>query len=116
MSDSLPIDMDRINDATGGDEEFLAELVAIFLDDAQLRLEEIKGAVDSGDPSELKKTAHKLKGSSANMGANGLMNISKEMENMGSAGEVDGADTHYEALVVEFARVKDALEKLMAGG
>ena len=115
-TDGLPIDLDRINDATGGDEEFLAELVAIFLDDAELRLQEIKGAVDSGDPTELRKTAHKLKGSSANMGANGLMSISKSMEDLGASGAVSGAQTHYAQLVSEFSRVRIALEKLVTEG
>lgn len=115
-TDSMPIDLDRINDATGGDEEFLAELVAIFLEDAELRLEEIGGAVRSGDPGELKKTAHKLKGSSANMGASGLMAISKDIEDMGTSGVVAGADARYEDLVAEFGRVKNALEKLATPG
>ena len=81
-----PIDLERIHDATGGDEEFLAELVEIFLEDAELRLEEIRGAVEAADPTELRKTAHKLKGSSANMGANGLMGLAKTLEDMGHQG------------------------------
>lgn len=114
-NDSFPIDMERINDATGGDEEFLAELVDIFLEDAELRLDEIQGAVNSGDPDELRKTAHKLKGSSANMGANGLMSIAKILEDMGAQGVVQGADTHMTGLTTEYARVKVALEQLVAG-
>ena len=113
--DSVPVDLERIHDATGGDEEFLAELVEIFLEDAELRLDEIRGAVVSGDPTELRKTAHKLKGSSANMGANGLMSLAKALEDIGATGSMDGANIHVDGLDVEYARVKEALEKLIAG-
>lgn len=112
----LPIDIERINEATGGDAEFLSELVEIFLEDAELRVDEIKGAVASGDPTELKKTAHKLKGSSANMGANGLMSVAKTLEEMGNSGAVSGADGHLDFLAEELIRVKSALEKLVAEG
>ncbi|MBX2810550.1 MAG: Hpt domain-containing protein [Myxococcales bacterium] len=114
-TNGLPVDMERINDATGGDEEFLAELVEIFLEDAELRLDEIQGAVNSEDPDELRKTAHKLKGSSANMGANGLMSIAKILEDMGASGVVRDASTHMEGLTAEYARVKIALEQLVSG-
>lgn len=115
-ADSKPIDFERINDATGGDEEFLAELVDIFLEDAALRVDEIHGAVASGDATELRRTAHKLKGSSANVGANGLMSLAKELEDIGCAGNVGPAQTYLEGLNHELARVKGALVELVADG
>lgn len=116
MSANSPIDFDRIHDATGGDEEFLAELVEIFLEDAELRLEEIRNAIASEDPTELRSTAHKLKGSSANMGATQLTGIAKTLEDMGHSGQVDGADNHLDGLVSEYGRVKTELERLVAQG
>jgi HPt (histidine-containing phosphotransfer) domain-containing protein len=115
-SEVLPIDLERIHDATGGDPEFLAELVEIFLEDAELRLREIAGAVAAGDPGELRKTAHKLKGSSANMGADGLMSMAKSLEDMGHAGEMSVAETQLPHLEAELGRVRHALEALMAEG
>lgn len=116
MSGPSPIDFERIHDATGGDEEFLAELVEIFLEDAELRLQEIRTAVEASDPTELRSTAHKLKGSSANMGATQLMGLAKTLEDMGHAGEVNGADVHLTGLVSEYARVKAELERMVAEG
>lgn len=115
-SDALPIDLERIHDATGGDAEFLAELVDIFLDDAVERLEEIRHAVAAEDETEIRKTAHKLKGSSANMGATGLMRLAKSLEDMGMSGDVRDAASFVEGLDAEFARVKTALERLVAEG
>ncbi len=113
-AERMPINLERINDATGGDEEFLKELVEIFLDDAELRVQELASAISSGDLDEFGRTAHKLKGASANMGADGLFEMAKEMEHMdqsalGAAGAMIGE------LKVELARVTESLHKLVAG-
>ena len=114
VSTSGPLDLERIDDATGGDLEFLSELVEIFLEDADLRLEELEQACGSADPVEVRKTAHKLKGSSANIGAVGLMSIAKRLEEMGLASDLAGANDHLDTLRSEYARVKVALQQLVA--
>lgn len=108
-----PVDMDRIWDATGGDQEFLKELVEVFLDDAQLRIEELKTAVESRDGRELSRTAHKLKGSSANLGANGLWDLAKELEHLSAAGSISSAEPLMAALEHELARVRERLTEIV---
>ncbi len=108
-----PIDMERINDATGGDEEFLKELVEIFLDDAVLRIEELKSALQTGDPEEVGRTAHKLKGASANMGADGLTSYAKELEALTVVAKLQEAGPLMQGLETELTRVRSTLESLI---
>lgn len=109
---TAPIDRDRIDDATGGDLEFLKELVEIFLDDTKLRFVELNDELTKGDAEAIGRTAHKVKGSSANMGATVLMKRAHELEQMGKGGDISGAPEAVKALEAEFARVEAALTEL----
>lgn len=106
------IDIERIDDTTGGDKEFLAELVEIYLEDGQLRVNELGEALAAQDPDQLAKTAHKLKGSSANMGANDLMNLCQQLEALGRAGSLEGVSGILQEVQQEFVRVKKALIRI----
>jgi len=65
---------------TGDDPEFAAELLAVFIEDTAERLEHIQQALHQGDLSEVKKSAHHLRGSSANIGCFAMQAIAKDME------------------------------------
>lgn len=109
-----PIDYERIEDATGGDREFLEELVQIFLTDADERIEELKDALLKGEAESFSRTAHKLKGSSANMGAVRLTDIARDMESIGRSASLNGAVELMEPLQEELVRVRDTLRSMLA--
>ncbi len=113
MKMDSPIDYERIEDATGGDREFLEELVDIFLTDAEQRVEELKAAFSSGETDAVSRTAHKLKGSSANMGAVHLTNIARDMENLGKAESLHSAQELLEPLQAELIRVRRTLQNML---
>ena len=108
-----PIDYERIEDATGGDREFLEELVDIFLTDADERVEELKDALSKGEADTFSRTAHKLKGSSANMGAVRLTDIAKDMEQLGKTASLSGAEALMQPLQDELIRVRETLEQML---
>lgn len=66
----------------GGDDDpgLVTELIAMFLDDAPKRLAEIEGALANGDVKRLERAAHTLKSSAANVGAAGLSQLCREIE------------------------------------
>lgn len=111
---STVIDMDRINDAADGDVEFLRELVGVYLEDASEKLNELQQAIERSDAHRLGRTAHQLKGSSANMGAIHVSQIAKEIEMLGKANNIAGAKVLVEGLKVELARVVTELKQLTA--
>ncbi len=108
------IDRARIEDATGGDEEILRELVDIYLEDADLRLQELRAALTSADDDKFGKTAHKLKGSSANMGAMNVYDYAKELEHLGRDKRLDGAADILSTLEAEMERVRQVLVGMVA--
>ncbi len=75
-----PIDLKHFSITTGNDPEFAAELLGVFIADTEERLEHIQQALSGGNLAEIKKSAHHLRGSSANIGCFAMQAIAKDME------------------------------------
>jgi PAS domain S-box-containing protein len=95
-----------------GSDDLLEELAGIFLDDAPPRIDALKRALEDDDPVTLERSAHALKGSSANMGAHGMTALCDELQNLGSSGNLSGAADLISALEKEWERVRTELQKL----
>jgi len=83
--------LNDLRDLGGQDDPgLLAELIDIFLHDAPQRMAEIASGLKSGDLKTVERAAHTLKSSSANIGALGLSNICKRMEEIARERKSDG--------------------------
>lgn len=97
-----------------GEPDIVQELGGMFLDRAPGRIEVMKAALGKGDAETLKREAHNLKSSSANLGALRLSGIFKEIEAIGRSGDLQGARELMERVEVEFGWVRKALEMEIA--
>ena len=61
----------------------LGELIQLYLDDMPNRLDGIRTAIETQDSAALRREAHRLKGSSQQMGAMRLTTLCAELENFG---------------------------------
>ncbi len=90
-----------------GDPNIVSELISIYLEDSTARLFEINRTVAIGDPAQIRRAAHALRGSSANLGANALAALCALLEySTGTAGAAELAAR----IEVEFENVRAALE------
>lgn len=71
-------------------EEEFSVLVATYIKDSALRVQDMRGAYDRGDTDELRKSTHSLKGASANLGLELLADLCRELEEAVMAGNVEG--------------------------
>ncbi len=92
-----------------GDEAFLRELGEMFLEQYPAALAAIAGAVERGASDELEHAAHALKGSSRVVGAKAAAAAALELEDLGRAGRIDGADEILERLRSRLAELGSAL-------
>src|SRR4051812_4141338 len=69
-------------------EDFLLELIDIYKQDTPQRLAGLRQALAQGDLEALRREAHTLKSSSAQLGATVLSDMAKEMEALARAGSV----------------------------
>ena len=86
-------DLNKALEIVGGDRILLAEVLAIFFEEAAKKVDELRDSLESGDIEKLKMTAHTLKGSSANVAAERIHALALEIERLiglGRLGEIQG--------------------------
>ena len=93
-------------------EDFLVELIDVYLDDTPVRLAQLRQALDGGDAETMTREAHTLKSSSANVGAMTLSALAQQVELAGRNGQTDSVAVEVGRMSAIFARVKTILEAL----
>jgi HPt (histidine-containing phosphotransfer) domain-containing protein len=98
----------------GDQDEFLREIVGIFLEDTPQRLAELDQCLAQGDASRFSRAAHSIKGSSSNLGANALRDLAGQLEHRSQKEGLADVGALLASLKVEFDRAKVELDKLLA--
>ena len=101
--------LDHLLDITGGDVEFLDELVDTYLEDGQAQVAALQAAIAANAIEDLVRPAHTLKSSSANVGALQLADACRDLEAAARAGAVDDPAVRVQAIVAGFADARDGL-------
>ena len=104
--------LDDLLDSVGGDQDFLAELIDTYLEDAPNLLSTIQTALASGDTEALRRAAHSLKSNSANFGAQKLAQLCKELEEAARRGELEGGAGLAAQILAEYPRASRELADL----
>src|ERR1044071_5759624 len=91
-------------DRVGGDEELLAEIARLFLEDYPRMVADIRDAIAAGDALGLEHAAHSLKGSVANFSADPARDAAFELEKIGRSKNLSLARAAFE----RFQQVFDA--------
>lgn len=94
---------------TGGEMDFVDELVDTFLEDGARQIAKMGEAATAGDVERLGRAAHSLKSGSLNIGAMELGAICRSLEEAARAGAVPDADEQVTAIAHGFAAARDAL-------
>jgi two-component system sensor histidine kinase/response regulator len=95
-----------------GDRQLLGELATLFLQEYPQMLAEIREALASHDPKALQHSAHTLKGSVGNFGAQSASEAAFVLEKMGRQGDLSAAPGALTRLEAELARLQPALAAL----
>jgi HPt (histidine-containing phosphotransfer) domain-containing protein len=102
-------------ESVGGDADFIDELLEVFFDDSPRLLATMEDALSAGNAEDLRRAAHSLKSSSAGFGATRLSETCKEVEDMGKAGALEGADERIGQITKEYNEARAALEAIQRG-
>jgi PAS domain S-box-containing protein len=96
----------------GGDEELLAELAGLFLQEYQQALENLRVAVDRGDAEGIMYHAHALRGSVSNFVSHETENAARRLEQIGREGNVTDGTQALNELETALQRLIPALTTL----
>ncbi|MBT8195939.1 MAG: PAS domain S-box protein, partial [Bacteroidia bacterium] len=91
------------------DPNFLSSVINMFLDQSPTIITEINNHQKSGDTTKMWQAAHKLKGSSLNLGAKHLAELCKEIELKGKSGILNGVVSLTDQLDGVFEKTKKEL-------
>ncbi|MBK7673884.1 MAG: response regulator [Candidatus Accumulibacter sp.] len=109
-----PRALDAIRNLPGPNGALLVQkVIGAYLADTPPRFAQLRAAVTAGDAKALRKTAHALKSSSANVGAEALAALCKALEMLGRQSTVDGAMELLKDLESELPRVLATLQTMI---
>jgi HPt (histidine-containing phosphotransfer) domain-containing protein len=113
LNDSLDSSaLHALRESTGDDADFLAELVATFLEESPAQLAELRAATASGAVGDVRRGAHTLKSNGATFGIVRLTDACRELETRASEGSLEGAEELVSAVDKALAEARPALEAL----
>jgi HPt (histidine-containing phosphotransfer) domain-containing protein len=98
-------------DRVEGDEELLQDICRIFLDESPKLIARLQQAVEQGDPEEVSRSAHSLKGESGYLGAANVSQMAKQLETMGRDRELSQAPAVLEQLQKEMESLSSAVRQ-----
>jgi signal transduction histidine kinase/DNA-binding response OmpR family regulator len=104
-----PAALVRLLDGTGGDKEFVGELVEQFLNDAPGLVDAVRKGLAAGEVGEVRRAAHTLKSNAATFGALDLADRSRELEDAAKREALDDAESQIERIADEMENVRAAL-------
>lgn len=115
MTDDMPIldqaTIAELRESVGGDEAFIADLVATYLSEGPDNLEQMRAAAQIGDADAIVRPAHTLKSSSASLGALRLAQIAREIELSGRTNQATGLVERVAAAQEAWQATVDAIKQ-----
>lgn len=102
-------DPESVLPAIGGEVELLKELIEIFQSIYPEDLEMIEKALRNGDLDELRKSAHRMKGSVANFGKKKAFEAAKDLEEAAKLKEAEKVNKLFEELKRQVIDLNNAL-------
>lgn len=95
------LDVGQMRERLGDDDELVADVIRLYLDDYPARIEAIWAAIEVRDAGRLRSEAHALKGSASALSAQRVADAARALEALGEAGNFDPASHRFAALVAE---------------
>ncbi len=89
------------------------KVISVYVDDTPQQLSTLRRAIDGLDAGNVRRIAHTLKSASANVGAEALAALCKEMEHLGRADTTEGAGAILTVMEQEFQAVRSSLTALL---
>jgi HPt (histidine-containing phosphotransfer) domain-containing protein len=99
----------RLVEMTGGELDFVDELLDTYLEDGAAQVTALRAAAAAGDNEGLLRPAHSLKSSSLNVGALGLGELSRQLEEAARTGAVPHPAEWVERVATGFDDVRREL-------
>jgi HPt (histidine-containing phosphotransfer) domain-containing protein len=113
LEDEVVTHLQMLGEAAG--EDVVIQLVSMFFQkSAPANVQKLRDALAGRDTEAVAGTAHKLYGSSANLGAKRVASLCREIEALARSGTVDGAAELVEALDASVAQAHELFSEALS--
>ena len=112
MPQSPPLDSARVEELAElfGDKEILLEIYDEFLEECPTRIQAMRDGLLKQQADLVDSGAHAIKGSSANLGAQGILEMATHLEGLARANDLDDAGQFLDRLESEIERLQAHLK------
>ncbi len=111
--ETIPIfDKEALIDRLMNDENLIQIVIKGFLDDIPKQIDNLRQYLDLGDVKNVERQAHTIKGAASNVGGEALRAEAFKVEKAAKAGNMEFVAEHINQLEYDFARYRDAVEKM----
>ncbi len=115
--ETLPVlDWQELLQRLGDDQEFIAEVLAMTVEEAAREVPEIEAALAAGEMAHVQELAHALKGATANTSARALCAVAADVELACRDGRSDSVPELVKRLQPEYERFRHAVLVANSGG
>jgi HPt (histidine-containing phosphotransfer) domain-containing protein len=105
----------RSVDLTGllesGLQDILPKIIETFLETSSQTIQKAKQSLAAQNVAELQQSAHSLKGSAANLGANRLVDLCGQLEARCRSGSLESAPSLLDSIEEQLAQVREDLSE-----
>jgi HPt (histidine-containing phosphotransfer) domain-containing protein len=111
-----PLDRNHLLDALDGDRDLVADVVRTFLETTPELVAATRQAVRLADSDGVRRSAHQLKGSLANVGAGPASRAAANLEAAGRSGAAESLPRARAALATEMERLMPEIQAMAGPG
>jgi HPt (histidine-containing phosphotransfer) domain-containing protein len=108
--DGTPLDLERLDRISRGKVAVQQRLLQLFIENTQPGLEKMRLALQGQDFATVEQQAHRIKGSSANVGVLLMPDVAAQLERQARDKTLEGATERVEALEKQLEQVKAFLK------
>ncbi len=108
--DSPPVDLERLRQISGGNEQGLCDLIALYLRQTATDIAQLQAAIQAGARRDVARLAHSCAGASANCGMVGIVSSLRALECVANTGQMAEAAHLLTEVEEAFDRIKGLLQ------
>jgi CheY-like chemotaxis protein len=101
--------LNDLKDSVEGDRAQFAEFIDLYLSTTSERLEQLEKAIGEQDVQKIVSLSHALRGSSATIGASGIVDLFAEMENSARTGDISSSKSLLQKSQQRYTEIKVSL-------
>ncbi|MGK7903764.1 MAG: PAS domain S-box protein [Hormoscilla sp.] len=109
-NDNPPLDLKRLNSISKGRVEFQQRLLRVFMEKAEVDIAALGEAIAHSDFDQIQSYAHRLKGSSANVGASEVRAIAAQIETLARENTLANSQELFASMEAELDLVRTFIQ------